>query len=60
MKHIESTSDNVSSTPGNLFWNKVFLNDTLNEPIPGSITKADHFIKFMKRFVEYLKGYLFY
>jgi hypothetical protein len=29
--------------------------DLLNEAIPGNIRKAEHFVAFLKRFVEYLK-----
>ncbi|KAK0197115.1 hypothetical protein F5146DRAFT_1099421 [Armillaria mellea] len=33
----------------------VLPEDLLNEAIPGNIRKAEHFIAFLKRFVEYLK-----
>ena len=29
--------------------------DLLKEAIPGNIRKAEHFVAFLKRFVEYLK-----
>lgn len=29
--------------------------DMLEEAIPGNIRKAEHFIAFLKRFIEYLK-----
>jgi len=33
--------------------------DLLNEAVPGNIRRAEHFVAFLKRFVEYLKvGYL--
>jgi DNA excision repair protein ERCC-2 len=35
--------------------NPVIPEDVLQEAIPGNIRKAEHFIAFMKRFVEYLK-----
>jgi DNA excision repair protein ERCC-2 len=35
--------------------NPVLPDQILQEAIPGSIRRADHFIGFMKRFVEYLK-----
>nr|QZX63210.1 DNA excision repair protein ERCC-2 [Halisarca dujardinii] len=35
--------------------NPVLPDQVLQEAIPGSIRRADHFIAFMKRFVEYLK-----
>ena len=33
----------------------VLPDDLLNEAIPGNIRKAEHFVAFLKRFVEYLK-----
>lgn len=35
--------------------NPVLPTDVLQEAIPGSIRRAEHFISFMKRFIEYLK-----
>lgn len=35
--------------------NPVLPQDLLDEAIPGNIRKAEHFISFLKRFVEYLK-----
>lgn len=32
--------------------------DLLKEAVPGNIRKAEHFVAFLKRFVEYLKVYL--
>ena len=29
--------------------------DLLTEAVPGNIRKAEHFVAFLKRFVEYLK-----
>jgi len=34
---------------------KVLPDDLLKEAIPGNIRKAEHFVAFLKRFVEYLK-----
>ena len=34
---------------------QVLPEDLLQEAIPGNIRKAEHFIAFLKRFVEYLK-----
>ena len=31
--------------------------DLLKEAVPGNIRRAEHFIAFLKRFVEYLKAY---
>lgn len=33
----------------------VLPEDLLKEAIPGNIRKAEHFVAFLKRFVEYLK-----
>lgn len=33
----------------------VLPDDLLNEAIPGNIRKAEHFVAFLRRFVEYLK-----
>ncbi|TEB31312.1 transcription factor TFIIH complex subunit Rad15 [Coprinellus micaceus] len=35
--------------------NPVLPDDLLSEAIPGNIRKAEHFVAFLKRFVEYLK-----
>lgn len=35
--------------------NPALPEDLLNEAIPGNIRKAEHFVAFLKRFVEYLK-----
>lgn len=35
--------------------NPILPDEVLAEAIPGSIRRAEHFVKFMKRFVEYLK-----
>lgn len=35
--------------------NPVLPEDILNEAIPGNIRKAEHFVAFLKRFIEYLK-----
>jgi DNA excision repair protein ERCC-2 len=34
---------------------KVLPDDLLKEAVPGNIRKAEHFVAFLKRFVEYLK-----
>ncbi|KAJ3514843.1 hypothetical protein NLJ89_g2127 [Agrocybe chaxingu] len=36
--------------------NPLLPDDLLNEAIPGNIRKAEHFVAFLKRFVEYLKA----
>ncbi|KAK7014868.1 helicase ATP-binding domain-containing protein [Favolaschia claudopus] len=35
--------------------NPLLPDDLLNEAVPGNIRKAEHFVAFLKRFVEYLK-----
>ncbi|EDR14295.1 uncharacterized protein LACBIDRAFT_319363 [Laccaria bicolor S238N-H82] len=35
--------------------NPLLPEDLLNEAVPGNIRKAEHFVAFLKRFVEYLK-----
>jgi len=34
----------------------VLPDDLVKEAIPGNIRKAEHFVAFLKRFVEYLKA----
>ena len=34
---------------------RVLPDDLLKEAVPGNIRKAEHFVAFLKRFVEYLK-----
>jgi DNA excision repair protein ERCC-2 len=38
-----------------LLTNPVLPNDVLQEAIPGNIRRAEHFVAFLRRFVEYLK-----
>lgn len=33
----------------------VLPTEILNEAVPGNIRKAEHFVAFMRRFIEYLK-----
>ena len=33
----------------------VLSKDMLDEAVPGNIRKAEHFVAFLKRFIEYLK-----
>ena len=33
----------------------VLSDDLIQEAIPGNIRKAEHFVAFLKRFIEYLK-----
>ncbi|KAF8136351.1 hypothetical protein EV363DRAFT_1319374, partial [Boletus edulis] len=49
----EATAD---TSPEDTFMaNPALPDDLLNEAIPGNIRKAEHFVAFLKRFVEYLK-----
>lgn len=38
-----------------MLWPAVLPDDMLQEAVPGNIRRAEHFIAFLKRFVEYLK-----
>lgn len=38
--------------------NPVIPDDILREAVPGNIRRAEHFVAFLRRFVEYLKGRL--
>ncbi|KAJ8584284.1 DNA repair helicase [Rhizopogon salebrosus TDB-379] len=49
----ESTAD--ASDEDAFMANPVLPDDLLKEAIPGNIRKAEHFVAFLKRFVEYLK-----
>jgi DNA excision repair protein ERCC-2 len=35
--------------------NPILPDDLLNEAVPGNIRKAEHFVAFLRRFIEYLK-----
>lgn len=39
--------------------NPVLPDDLLKEAVPGNIRRAEHFVAFLKRFVEYLKVTIF-
>jgi len=53
-KLVEGLQDAVEDTDG-FMANPLLPDDLLNEAIPGNIRKAEHFVAFLKRFVEYLK-----
>jgi len=38
--------------------NPILPDDILQEAVPGNIRKAEHFVAFLRRFVEYLKVYV--
>lgn len=48
-------SDIVNPNEETFIANPVLSKDVLDEAIPGSIRRAEHFISFMKRLIEYLK-----
>lgn len=55
-KLVEGLRQNEIARDEELFMaNPVLPQDLLEEAIPGNIRKAEHFISFLKRFVEYLK-----
>jgi DNA excision repair protein ERCC-2 len=45
VKQIYTQADLLTALP----------DDLLKEAVPGNIRRADHFVAFLKRFVEYLK-----
>ena len=47
-QHDNRITDQVMANP-------VLPDDLLQESVPGNIRKAEHFVAFLKRFVEYLK-----
>ncbi|PBK78146.1 DNA repair helicase [Armillaria solidipes] len=56
-KLVEGLQDDPQDNDGTdgFMTSPVLPEDLLNEAIPGNIRKAEHFIAFLKRFVEYLK-----
>ncbi|KAG6814339.1 hypothetical protein H0H92_010924 [Tricholoma furcatifolium] len=53
-KLVEGLQDAVDDTDS-FMANPLLPDDLLNEAVPGNIRKAEHFVAFLKRFVEYLK-----
>ncbi|GLB34959.1 putative helical and beta-bridge domain containing protein [Lyophyllum shimeji] len=53
-KLVEGLQEAVDDTD-TFMANPLLPDDLLNEAIPGNIRKAEHFVAFLKRFVEYLK-----
>lgn len=49
------TSDYFIAETSRLICFVVLPDDLLKEAVPGNIRKAEHFVAFLKRFVEYLK-----
>ncbi|PPQ66084.1 hypothetical protein CVT26_010826, partial [Gymnopilus dilepis] len=56
-KLVEGLQEGISeqSDTDGFMGNPVLPDDLLNEAIPGNIRKAEHFVAFLKRFVEYIK-----
>lgn len=56
-KLVEGLQDSVTETSEEdvFMTNAVLPDDLVKEAIPGNIRKAEHFVAFLKRFVEYLK-----
>lgn len=55
VKLVEGLQNTVDDDNDTLMSNPVLPDDLLNEAIPGNIRKAEHFVAFLKRFIEYLK-----
>ncbi|XP_075239150.1 general transcription and DNA repair factor IIH helicase subunit XPD-like [Convolutriloba macropyga] len=49
---------NVARETDIVLSNPVLPEDVLQEAVPGSIRSAEHFVKFLKRFVEYIRSRL--
>lgn len=55
-KLVEGLRQNEIAREEDLFMaNPVLPQDLLDEAVPGNIRKAEHFVSFLKRFIEYLK-----
>ena len=50
LRQAQEARDNAE-----LLANPVLPNDVLQEAVPGNIRKSEHFVAFMRRFVEYMK-----
>ncbi|KAI6036591.1 hypothetical protein BKA83DRAFT_85411 [Pisolithus microcarpus] len=57
-KLVEGLQDSITETSEEdvFMTNAVLPDDLVKEAIPGNIRKAEHFVAFLKRFVEYLKA----
>ncbi|KAG8880867.1 DNA-dependent ATPase of the nucleotide excision repair factor 4 complex [Tulasnella sp. 331] len=55
-KLVEGLQEAEAAAEDDVFMaNPILPDDLLKEAIPGNIRKAEHFVAFLKRFVEYLK-----
>ncbi|CAN6670644.1 general transcription and DNA repair factor IIH helicase subunit XPD [Trichomonascus vanleenenianus] len=48
-------STELARDEGSFMSNPVLPDDILSEAVPGNIRRAEHFVAFLKRFIEYLK-----
>ncbi|TFK29934.1 transcription factor TFIIH complex subunit Rad15 [Coprinopsis marcescibilis] len=55
-KLVEGLQDAEEADSDTIMGNAVLPDDLLDEAIPGNIRKAEHFVAFLKRFVEYLRA----
>ncbi|KAJ2164819.1 TFIIH/NER complex ATP-dependent 5'-3' DNA helicase subunit, partial [Coemansia sp. RSA 551] len=54
---VEGLRDALAARDEDLVLSNPILPDhVLNEAVPGNIRKAEHFVRFLKRFIEYLKA----
>ncbi|KAJ2793867.1 TFIIH/NER complex ATP-dependent 5'-3' DNA helicase subunit, partial [Coemansia helicoidea] len=54
---VEGLRDALAARDEDLVLSNPILPDhVLHEAVPGNIRKADHFVRFLKRFIEYLKA----
>ncbi|THU91164.1 DNA repair helicase [Dendrothele bispora CBS 962.96] len=54
-KLVEGLQEQEAEPEDTFMTNPVLPDDLVSEAIPGNIRKAEHFVAFLKRFVEYLK-----
>ena len=52
------SADLTSSSTADWMANPIIPEDIIEEAVPGNIRKADHFLSFLKRLIEYLKAIL--
>jgi len=55
VKLVEGLQEAADDDNDAFMSNPILPDDLLNEAIPGNIRKAEHFVAFLKRFIEYLK-----
>jgi DNA excision repair protein ERCC-2 len=55
-KLVEGLRDaNVARDEDTFMANPILPDDLLKEAVPGNIRRAEHFVAFLRRFIEYLK-----